>query len=176
MKHTNYQMPLSAVIEEIRIALRAGALFPALTSIFSLMDTMAYLYTEQEKQNRTDFINWVDKYLKTSDDQTYQYTGKDMYGARCGLLHSLVARSDYVEQESCKLYAYDTKIQNHEINSLRVKQEHRDRHIIISVWRLFLDLENAINNFFDDISKNSSLKIRVDARAHKLFWSFQYAN
>lgn len=175
MKNSNeYIRIFQPVLDETRLAIQAGALFPGLAAIFSIIDTMAHLYSEKEKQDKKDFIFWVDKYLKTDSDQPYQYTGQDVYGARCGLLHSLAARSEYAEKNNCQLYSYDTSIIDHEVNSRRFKEECRDQQVLISVWRLFLDLEKGMYNFFKEVDEDQFLKDRVNSRKNKIFCTFSY--
>jgi hypothetical protein len=55
---------------------------------FSAMDAMAFLDmpAKQSDVTRTDFINWTSRYILFPGEE--QLTGTDLYGARCGLLHT----------------------------------------------------------------------------------------
>jgi hypothetical protein len=75
--------PLLGILSEMKVCEKAGATTAALVLAFVCIDTMAYLAlpTRRETQERSDFINWVDTYLKSHPDQPYQYRGVDVYGA-----------------------------------------------------------------------------------------------
>lgn len=80
----------------------------AVKLIYSGIDTLAFLGMPEnqiEVTNR-DFITWVDRYLDLSGD--IYLTGRDVYGARCSMLHthSIVSRSS--RKGECKLLGYAT--------------------------------------------------------------------
>ena len=56
----------------------------ALVLTYSGMDTMAFLDMPREKTYvmRSDFIAWVEQYVKVAD-----VTARDLYAARCSVLH-----------------------------------------------------------------------------------------
>lgn len=149
------------ILIETQLALNANAISPAVLSIYVAIDTMAYLSLPlgKDTQGKTEFINWVERYLKTDLTQSYQYTGKDIYGARCAKLHAFSSNSKYAKDNHCMLYSYST-YKDHTINYPGTKKE----YVLISVPLLLSDLEKAINNFCLDIQKDSSLKACVDSR------------
>jgi hypothetical protein len=92
--------PLNAIlgiIKEIDTCEKAGATTAAIVLTYVGIDAMAYLSmpASQISQTRTDFINWVNKYLKGHPDQVYQYDGKDVYRARCAIIHTYSVEADY---------------------------------------------------------------------------------
>lgn len=88
---------ISGLVAEIKRCEAAGATTAAVSMAFICIDTMAFLALPagKDKQARTDFITWVDTYLKGHEDQPYQYRGIDVYGARCALLHAFGSEADY---------------------------------------------------------------------------------
>lgn len=81
---------LSGLARELKACADAGHIMAALAFAYVCLDTMAYLAMPTGKQEQTadDFISWVDTYLTADVMQPYQYRGRDLYAARCGVLHT----------------------------------------------------------------------------------------
>ena len=83
--------------------------FPTASVILTYLaiDAMASLIMpeDQNEVRREDFINWVEKYIKTKNQQ-YQYQGIDLWGARCGLVHRYSPISSLSESGECKQFKY----------------------------------------------------------------------
>ena len=100
---------VNGIVEEIKKCESAGATIAAVAMAYVCIDTMAYLSmpevrTEQTKQ---DFINWVNEYLRSHQDQSYQYDGTDLYAARCALLHTFGAEAKmHREDSNIKRFGY----------------------------------------------------------------------
>lgn len=76
----------------IRLLLENDCQAAALILTYSGMEMMAFLNMPRAKQDvtRSDFIDWSDKYMAPHLPQ--KLTGKDLYGARCGVLHGTDSR------------------------------------------------------------------------------------
>src|SRR4051812_39407898 len=87
---------ITGIIAEIKRCEAAGATMAAVAMAFVCIDTLAYLSmpAQQTSQTRTDFITWVNAYLKGDANQPYQYDGKDVYAARCSVLHAFGSESE----------------------------------------------------------------------------------
>src|SRR5690349_8468007 len=95
--------PLNSILSllhEIARCQDAGATSAAAVMVYVGIDVMAFLSMPagQEKQGRADFISWVDAYLRAAAESTYQYDGRDVYGARCAMLHTYSIEADYHQQ------------------------------------------------------------------------------
>jgi uncharacterized protein (UPF0333 family) len=148
------------------------ALSATIIMTYVAIDTMAFLSMAigKPKNNSTDFISWVDNYLKTDLSQPYQYDGKDMWGARCAKLHSYSSDSDYAQKNKCKIYGYQNGGDH-----LYVPKESQ-RLVLISTYRLVSDFGDALISFLRDASKNSDLKNRIDQRLEKVCQQFEIKN
>ena len=74
---------------ELCVAARLGT--PSLILLYSAIDIAGWLNSEHRKvQDR--FTEWVDKYLLPNS--SLKCTALDLYGARCGLVHSYSSDSD----------------------------------------------------------------------------------
>src|SRR2546425_10624542 len=84
--------PLESTVGELLAAadlvMERGYAMPGLILLYSLVDTMAWLSLPEgvEDVKGTDFIGWVRTY--GLEQRVAPCTADDLYGARCGLLHS----------------------------------------------------------------------------------------
>jgi len=72
----------------------AGFADAALTLLYSAIDTLAFLSApaNTKKAGRRYFIDWCKRYIVLSPHSAV--TGIDLYGARCGILHTSSATSE----------------------------------------------------------------------------------
>jgi hypothetical protein len=84
-------------IEELKRCAAADAKMASILMVFVGIDTMAFLGLPagQDVQRKEHFIDWVEKYMKAHPDQTYSYTGIDLYAARCSALHCFTAEAEF---------------------------------------------------------------------------------
>lgn len=160
-------MPYKAfekIIKEIKTVQESEALIATVIITFVSIDTMAYLSmpAEQAKNNSKDFINWVNKYMRTEDSQSYQYIPNEMWAARCGKLHSYSSYSDIATKKGYKLYGYHDGA-NHIYNP-----QESTRLVLISVPRLVNDFIHGVKNYLQDTSKDKKLKQLLDSRITKI--------
>ncbi len=88
---------IKSLLKEITKCRDAGAVCATAIMVYISIDVMAFLSMPigQESQKRQDFIDWVDGYLKADAKSTYQYDGRDVYGARCSMVHTYATEADY---------------------------------------------------------------------------------
>jgi hypothetical protein len=99
---------LKDIGDSIKFTLDNGHIMASLILTYSSIDCMASLIMpeDQKKVKGDDFRGWIDKYMEADQDQSYQYKGIDLWGARCGLVHRYSARSDISERGDCKIFQY----------------------------------------------------------------------
>ncbi len=73
---------------DLRAVLEIGRWRAAVTLTLAGMDTMAYLGLPPERVevSGSDFIAWSERFIRF--DGLLQLTGRDLYGARCGIVHT----------------------------------------------------------------------------------------
>lgn len=97
-------------VEELLITiedcLQSRRILPGLLLLYAGIDIVAWLdrpeYHQDVKAN--DFIEWVDKYLLPGTELTC--SALDLYGARCGLIHSYIAESRRSRRGEAKMIFY----------------------------------------------------------------------
>jgi len=157
--------PFHTLGHDIKVALDNGAVTGALILTYSAIDAMAFLSMPANKieVNRSDFINWVEKYMKTDPKQPYQYEGIDVYGARCGLVHRFGATSRLSDSGKCKIFVYQN-------GGDHIYNPSRDKYLILISWNRFInDFFKAMQDFLADIMRDKELYKRVDKKIVTLF-------
>ena len=93
----------------IRVTLEHECIGASLVLIYCGIDTMAFLDMppkDVEEVSGADFKAWVDKYLRF--DGVQALTGEEVWGARCGVVHTLGVESRSTRRQSapCRKVLY----------------------------------------------------------------------
>jgi hypothetical protein len=158
--------PLVQLLGEIGKAWDAGATVAALAMVYVGLDTMALLACPigQQGQTRSDFIAWVDKYLKADAASDYHYEGIDVYAARCAVLHSYGSVAAlHGGTNPPRKFGY--------MDNGPHKKDDAERFVLISVAVLIHDFSKAMETFVGEIRTDAELKRRVDSRMVSLFFT-----
>jgi len=160
--------PLSGVmglLAEIMRCQNAGAVTATAAMVYIAIDVMACLSMPagQEKQGRQDFIAWVNQYLRAARESTYQYEGRDVYGARCALLHSYAVEADYHQQNpEVKKFGY------HDGGQHAYNPAIDGRLVIIGINSLVHDFMGAVEAFVRSMVADAGLRGRVAERIPRI--------
>ena len=160
---------ITGIVTEIKRCEKAGATVAAVAMAYICIDTMAFLAMPEDRtfQTKSDFISWADTYLKGHQDQPYQYDGKDVYAARCAVLHTYSAEGERhrvardVKIFGCSdggLHAFDPTI------NLRL--------VIIGTASFLNDVVQAVQTFGEACRSDKSLRERVEVRLPILLHTF----
>jgi hypothetical protein len=144
----------NCIVNDIHVCLKNNAPTGAVLLTYCAIDAMAFLSMPQgnQKVERPDFRNWVKKYMKTDSSQPYQYHEEDLYGARCGIVHTYGAESDLSNKNKCKKIAYKPNCLKHFYNPA----EHPDL-VVLGVDLFIRDFYDAADKFLADIEKVSTV-------------------
>jgi len=154
------------IVAEIKRCESAGATMAAVTMAYVCIDTMAFLSmpSSQSSQTGTDFITWVDSYLKGHPYQPYQYVGIDVYAARCGVLHAFGAEANLHRNDtSIKKFGYH----NGGLHAFRPAVS--PNRVIIGTASFLNDVVIAVETFLNECENNIDLRSRVEARLPSVF-------
>src|SRR3989338_7067642 len=162
-----YYKPIivDSIIKDIDEAFKNEIKAGCVILVFSAIDAMAALAMSAEKKNvdRTAYMEWADKYMKTEPNQQYQYRPIDLYGARCGIVHRYSANSDLSDSGSCMIFVY------HDGTEHYYNEKVNNNLVAISILRLKDDFKKAVFNFLKDALNDDSLKQRIESRIESLF-------
>lgn len=160
---------VSGLVSEIKRCEATGATTAAVAMAFVCIDTLAFLSLPAgtEKQGRTDFIAWVDAYLKGHENQPYQYRGLDVYGARCALLHAFGSEADYHQKyPDAKRFGY------HDGGKHAYDPAVDDHLVIIGTASFLNDVIHAVGAFCEACKADGELRARVESRLPKVLATF----
>ncbi|MBU0573779.1 MAG: hypothetical protein KKH83_04820, partial [Candidatus Margulisbacteria bacterium] len=107
---------IQSILKDIDDSYKNDILGGCIILIFCAVSTMAFLSTPKDHEEVTgrDFKGWVEKYLSSGEDQSYNYDPIDMWAARCGILHRYSPTSKYTDKKRAKKFTYNMS-QNHVI-------------------------------------------------------------
>jgi len=164
-EQTNMWDGLVQMGKELNRTHSAGLLAAALTFAYVCIDTMSYLSLPSEKsqQDRSDFMAWVDTYLKGDPSQPYQYRGLDVYAARCAVLHAFSAEAELHRKDpGVRRFGYHDG-------------GHHESHphlVLIGIASFVNDIEGAIEAFLAACQNDTDLRARVELRLVKVLQTF----
>jgi hypothetical protein len=146
---------LNGICGDIRFALKHGRNRAALILTFSGIDAMASLEKNDGKNDvRERFENWVNEYMQFSD---WPEAGLELYGARCGILHTYGPISDLSEKGKVRLIGYSTGVSKHVMQDAElvlVDVEVLARHF-------FLGIANYLNVLVAEPAKRAKAAPRI---------------
>jgi len=125
----------------------------------------------QNVNNRKNFIDWVDKYMEGHSDQPYQYRGKDLYAARCALLHTFGAEAKaHKDDQDIFLIGY------HNGGKHALSPDINPRLLILGTSSLTNDFICGVEVFLKDAKKDENLWKQIWERLLKIHQFFPIAN
>jgi len=154
----------------IRLCLGNDHLLSACILLFSTVDSLAALHRHQHNADvtREDFKSWCNLYLvnflKT------KCTGEDLYGARCGVLHTSTAESSRSRQQEAKQIYYFAEEHpvNNKIPGIVKKSSIAPDFLTIELYNFLEALEKGTCEFFVDVKGKTDKVKLIEERCQKL--------
>ena len=183
MEHTTPQQAIVAFFNDftisIRILLDAGHTRPALVLLYSGIDVSASLVrleTEPDT-NRGHFKKWAEDYMIGPSQLTVG--SEDLYGARCGLLHTHSPSSrDSRQAKARELFYYRARRalppDMQRVLESKLKWVRARGQLPVDVEVLYAAFEDGVRRFLADIHRDPKLEKRAVHHASKLFGVLNY--
>jgi hypothetical protein len=159
------------VLRAIDLCVKAELKLPALLLIYTLIDIAGWL-DGKGANVRERFTTWVDTYLLPNSPLSCN--SADLYGARCGLLHTYSASSDLSTAGKARKLFYSwhpTRVEDHtELIALNNEMALRlgrspDEIIAIQGEQLISALREGVDKFLTDVARDSVRVADICARA-----------
>ena len=152
----------------VRLCIDNGLILPALTLIYTGTDLAASLARPlgQPKVTRSDFIRWAETYMECR--QRLGVEGIDLYGARCGIVHTYTPDSDLYREGKAKRIMYSWGDQEPQSATSLVRGLGYSE-IFIKVEVLFEVFCIGLDKFAEAIATDKELEARVLSPAGQLF-------
>lgn len=106
MTQEAFERNIEELLSTIEDCLKSPRKLPGLLLLYAGIDIMAWLNRPKSHENvePDDFIEWADRYLLPGTRLTC--SALDLYGARCGLIHSYIAESRRSRRGEAKMIFY----------------------------------------------------------------------
>ena len=162
-------------IQAIKMLFDAGHIQPALIVLYTAIDIFASLrrLETETDTNGSYFKKWVDDYMITGSQRPF--TSEDLWGARCGLLHTHTASSKASRQGKARqlhYYRAHGAISPEQQRAFDAMAKIHGKQFV-DVDLLHADFIEGLRRFSSDIQSNPGLAKKVFHHSTTLFsgWS-----
>ncbi len=177
MKHPTPSRAIAARFNDfaisIQILLDAQHTLPALVLLYSAIDVFASLARPETEldTNGRHFKKWAEDYM--IGPSQLNITSEELWGARCGLLHTHSPFSKVSRQANVRRLSYyrvnaPTTAMSRALDSV-LKREIAKGKLPVDADFLSAAFEDGVRRFLADIQHNSELEKRAVHHASKLF-------
>lgn len=157
---------LTEMVKAIELCISNKFFISALKLTYAAIDNLAYLGTNRQTVNKTEFIKWANSFLLP--DSNLSCTAEELYAERCGLLHQNTGATHNLSS-GMKNIRYASGASQAEKGLNHVDESKRDRCRFVSIDSLKSALYQGMLRYLQEVSKNPSLKERLLERAQKYF-------
>jgi len=165
-----YEHNICQLINTMDVCCKNKLVLPSLILLYSGIDIMAWLSRDKAHFDSTqqDFTLWVDTYLMPGHGFTCK--AKDLYAARCSILHSYTPESLLSRKGEAKkiFYSWGTAHRESLQHIIDVSSE-KDKTIVLNVDALIDAFKEGVQRFDKALSEDRSLSLLIYARANKFF-------
>jgi len=162
---------ITGLVSDLKRCDEHGLTTASIALAYICIDSLANLARPIEKQKvtRSDFINWVNKYLEADSAQPYKYCGKDVYAARCAFLHTYGAVAELHEEDTDTIkFVYNN-------GGEHLYNPDVERQLVIIGTKSFInDVIIGVEQFLGECQKDQSLKQRVESRLDNVLQALPY--
>jgi len=139
--------------------------------LYSLIDAMAWLWRDPSHHDVTgaDFIEWVNRYMLPAPG--IHVSADDIFGARCGLLHSLTGESRRHRNLQARKVSYRRTVPGGERWIVQIHMAETLEPFSVNIDVLGEAILKAIEKFCDEMNNNPELNERVSQRVFTSYFS-----
>lgn len=165
MKHVYHNV--LQLIESIELLMEEQFISSVLILTYSAIDIVSSLSVKGDRDaQRRDFIEWVDKYLLPIPQTSC--TGKDLYAARCSVIHILGSESLLSRKGEAKNIVYTWG--NESVEKLQKNMNLIETPtIVIKIEVLIQSFREAVADFFEAAKDDRELWETIKKRSQKMF-------
>jgi hypothetical protein len=152
------------MIDAVEVCLKQDLWEPALILILSHIDALAWLSRPADRDDvtRPDFVAWIDKYLLP--DSNLECTAEELYGARCGLLHSHTGESRLHRQHKIRKIFWSRAQGDNVYTLIQIRMNEKLLPVGVGIDHLFWALRRALEQFGGALDEDRELGRLVGER------------
>jgi hypothetical protein len=157
----NLNRNLNGLISATEICIDKKLIMPALMLLYSGIDVVGALERKPNTGTKANFIRWVDSYMLKA--YPIGCSGLELYGARCGILHTMAAESDLSRSGKAREITYAWGDATVEHLKKAGKIINHPNILAVHVNDLLKAFKSGLAIYFDEINKDgvrSSLVIK----------------
>ncbi len=142
---------------------------PGFIVLYSAIDIMASLDNENPKaKNRQSYTSWLSKYLLAVGQ--FDCTADDLYGGRCGVVHTLTADSDLNANGKARqiIYAWG-KGDAAKMQELVVRTNSQANFVCVQIEGLLQAWRDGTKNMLHELTADKPRAERILAKAARFF-------
>jgi len=146
------EIVVADLVAEMRRIRGADSIASAAILVYVVIDAMAHISRSAtvDRATNVDFKAWVNQYMHSRSSE-YQYSGEDLYAARCDLLHTFSNQF----RATKKNFAY------HDGSPHRYRPDIDPNLVMLSVDDLVDDLWQGMSEFLADARRGSDYALIV---------------
>lgn len=148
----------------IDLCLRDRLVLPSITLLYSSIDVLGFLGSDETYATRKTFIEWTEKYMDSFLKAT-GIQGIDLYSARCGVLHTGQAPSALVDSGTARELWYRFEGESH----VNMMTNTAKPSVLIDVEELVESFKSGIQGFISDVDANQTMQNKVEGKAERFF-------
>lgn len=158
----------SEILVSIEELISKNRTISALTLVYSLMDGFSHVANKNQEKGRNIFITWVDEWMLKK--YPLPCTAKELYAARCGILHAQTAESDLFNKGEVRqiVYAIGDGTAD-KLNKLILNSCYHGKAITVKVEELFGSFRYGIGDCMNVIKDDSAWEKIFLEKAAKIF-------
>jgi hypothetical protein len=163
-------------VNAIALCLRSGLPGPALVLTYVGIDAFGALGRPvgQKRNVKADFVAWANRYMVKP--KRLPVTALELYGARCGMLHTLGAESDLSATGKVRSVMYSWGGRDidpaNAIVAWAAKQKPRLDAVVVKAEDITDAFVEGIALFGRDVDSDPDFQSEVEARTRKMFGQF----
>jgi len=168
---SQFSRKVCQLLRGVELALGENLWEPALILIYAGIDAMAWLDRPEEDLDvrAGHFVDWVNRYMEP--EKLLGCTADDLYGARCGMLHSYTGDSKrHRELKVRKLY-YHRKVGETVAGLVQLFMPETLQAASVNIDGLLYSLKLGMKRFVDSVNSNDAKKQLVAKRVTASYMS-----
>lgn len=144
---------------------------PTAILIFSGIEAMAWLDrpTVKADSSRQDFLNWVDTYMLPGSG--LPCTAEEMYGSRCGLVHSHTAESKAHRGGRIRKVFFHRSVKDKVPALFQLDLNEKFLPVSVDLDHMFWAFQRGIHRFTEVVNANAQKARMIGERINKSYLS-----
>ncbi len=185
VRSTPIAVKLKQITAAAELCICANLNTAALILLYSGIDAASWLCSEDpDGQIQDYFVSWVEKYILSTG--RFECSALDLWGARCGIVHSLSASSRSSRKGKAREILYVNRAGNRDIldrleaiSNAKSRREVRDggepqsiddmnRKVVLETDALMNAFQEGVASMLSDAKSDAFLNARIQERASKV--------